>query len=320
MTANDLYDSTIIGGGPAGLSAAMMLGRARRRILIVDDESPRNRFTQHMHAVVGFDGAAPDELRRRGRLELAQYDVTFVTSSTTRVDDDGDRLRVQTDAGSYATRTLINATGAVDELAPIDGLAQLWGSRILHCPYCHGWEVRDKRIAVIATALMGLFQAELLRQWTSTLTAFIADAGAVDETAIERMKARGTQVNAEPVERISRRADGALDIVTRDGVATTVDAVFTGSTLIPRDLGLPDALERTSTGFLVVDGNGRSNHPRIWSAGNAANPYANVPMSMGNGSAVGGAVNLALVEEDSALVLSAAAEELPAIACNYASA
>lgn len=317
-----LYDSVIVGAGPGGLSAAMMLGRARRRVLVIEDATPRNRFASHMHAVLGFDGAPLEELGRRARLELTQYDVTFVRGTATAVESDADHLVVHTSTGTFRTRTVVNAVGAADELAPIDGLRELWGKKVLHCPYCHGWEVRDKRLAVIATPLMGLFQAQLLRQWSATLTAFVADAGTADEAALRQMSDRGTVVNSSKVVSVGTRPDGAINITTEDGGITTVDAIFTGSTLVPRDSYLPQGLARTESGFLAVDEGGRTTHRQIWTVGNAASPYANVPMSMGNGSAVGGAVNLHLVERDTADAIAARSDEDSSghshpIACNY---
>lgn len=317
-----LYDTVIIGAGPGGLSAAMMLGRARRKVLVLDDGTPRNRFTSHMHAVIGFDGATPDELLRQGRLQLAQYDVTFAVATVTAVDDLSNILLVRASSKSFRTRTLISAAGARDELADIDGLHDLWGKKVLHCPYCHGWEVRDQRLAVIATQSMGLFQAELLRQWSPNLTAFIADAGIIDDTVLRRIEARGTAVNPERVTAVSTREDGTVDILTEDGGMTTVDAIFTGSTLAARDTYLPEILRRSESGFLELDGDGRTSHEKMWAAGNAASPYGNVPMSMGNGSAVGGAVSLALIEMDTAVVMQQIHENTgdtapPSIACNY---
>ncbi|ACZ31248.1 FAD-dependent pyridine nucleotide-disulphide oxidoreductase [Xylanimonas cellulosilytica DSM 15894] len=292
------FDTIVVGAGPGGLSAAMMLGRARRRVLVLDDDLPRNRFAHHMHAVLGFDGAPPEELRRRARLELNQYDVTFAPGHATEADASSDEVVVRTETGLHRGRTLINATGAADELAPIDGLADLWGRRVLHCPYCHGWEVRGKRLAVIATPAMGLFQAQLLRQWSTHLTAFVADAGTTDDATLMRMRALGTRVSTAPVTALAPRPDGAVDVCCADGSVTTVDAIFTGSVLAPRDTYLPQSLARLGTGFLELGSDGRTSHDRIWAVGNAAAPYANVPMSMGDGSAVGGAVNLFLVEED----------------------
>lgn len=300
LSPDQLFDTVIVGAGPAGLSAAMMLGRARRRVLLLDDGHPRNRFASHMNAVVGFDGAPPTELRRRGRAELTAYDVTVHDTRVVRVDSAEDRLTVHTAAGAIPTRSLVDASGAADELADIPGLAELWGDLVLHCPYCHGWEVREKRIAVIATPGMGLFQAQLLRQWTPSLTAFVAEAGDIDADARKRAVATGTAVDHRHVRRLARRSDGAADIVTDDDAVTVVDAVFTGSTLRPNDAYLPADLDRGPDGFLTLNPTGRSSHERIWAVGNAAMPFANVPMSMGSGSAVGGAVNLALIEEDAA--------------------
>ena len=188
-----------------------------------------------------------------------------------------------------------------DALPEIPGLAEHWGSRVLHCPYCHGWEVRGTRLAVIATNAMSPFQAQLIRQWSDSLTVFTAVSEPLDEEVRARLLARGTTLIPSPVTAVTQGADGALHVSTEDGATTTIDAIFLGTRLTPLDAFLPEDLERTTNdhgSFLTVDPAGRTSHPRIWAAGNLTNMHANVPMSIGSGSAVGGALNADLMMED----------------------
>ena len=138
------WDVIIVGGGAAGLSAALTLGRARRRVLVVDAGEPRNRFASHMHGVLGHEGLDPADLLRRGREEASVYGVAFVSDLVVGIDE-GDRgLSVQLAGGeTILARAVIVASGMTDELPDVDGLAEHWGTGVLHCPYCHGWEVRD---------------------------------------------------------------------------------------------------------------------------------------------------------------------------------
>lgn len=298
-------DVVIVGGGPAGLSAAQMLGRARRRTLVLDSESPRNRFAEHMHAVVGFDGLSPTDLRRRGRQEAEAYGVAFRAAHVDRVAEvDGGLEVFLADGASITTRALIAATGVTDRLAPIPGLAERWGRTVLHCPYCHGWEVRDRRIGVLATSPLSLHQIELVRQWSPEIVAFTAALGDPGDEVRERLHARGIRTVTEPVVEVV--GDGAeIDaVVTADGERTAIDAIFTGGTLEPHDgfladLGLARA-EGPVGSFIAADAVGATSHPRVWAAGNVVTPMGNVPLSMGAGSMAGAAVNGALVGADAA--------------------
>ena len=174
----DVWDAIVAGGGPAGLSAALMLGRARRRVLVIDAGSPRNRFAAHMHGVLGQEGVAPGELLERGRAEAASYGVQFASASVEQVERRPGGLQVTaSDGATRFTRALVVATGLRDELPGIPGLAERWGVTVLHCPYCHGWEVRDQHLGVLTTSPTGLHQAELIRQWSDRVTVFTPGLG-----------------------------------------------------------------------------------------------------------------------------------------------
>ncbi|MDF2555759.1 MAG: hypothetical protein K0R60_1654, partial [Microbacterium sp.] len=305
------HDVVIVGAGPAGLSAAQMLGRARRRTLVVDSDSPRNRFAEHMHAVVGFDGTAPAELRRRGRDEAGAYGVGFRTARVERVGEiDGGLEVVLAGDERLTTRALLIATGVIDHLPDIPGLAERWGRTVLHCPYCHGWEVRDRRIGVLATSPMSLHQIELLRQWSPDVVAFTAAAGELGDDVHERLHARGIRTVASPVVAVTGPDDAAEEadggaigaVLTADGQRVAIDAIFTGGQLEPHD-GFVAALDLARAdgpvgSFIAVDAAGATSHPLVWAAGNVVAPMANVPLSMGAGSMAGAAINGALVARD----------------------
>ena len=292
----------MIGGGPAGLSAALMLGRAGRRTLVLDAGQPRNRFAAHMHGVLGNEGTPPADLLARGRTEAAGYGVAFADDTVEKVDVTDSTVAVATTgSGIWVARALIVATGLTDDLPEIPGLAQQWGRRVLHCPYCHGWEVRDQRLGVLAMPPMGLHQAELVRQWSAHLVVFTAALGPLDAEAERRLRARGVELISEPVVEIADDGE-CLAVRTADGRSVPVDAVFTGGTPRPHDGFLAHlGLARTDTSlgsFLAVDPAGRTSNERIWAVGNVVNPTGNVPLSIGAGAMTGGAVNGALVTED----------------------
>lgn len=329
------WDVIVVGGGAAGLSAALMLGRARRRVLVVDAGEPRNRFAAHMHGVLGHEGVDPLELLRQGREEVQEYGVTVRTGSVTRVDDDeAGGLTVEfTDSVRATARALVVASGQTDELPQIPGLREFWGTSVLHCPYCHGWEVRGSRIAVLGTSAMSAHQAQLVRQWTHDLvflTAGIGGSGAepdsgpraeldagldagLDAEVVARLRARDVTIEQTPVARILSEGGRLSGVRLADGREIALDAIFAAPTARPHDQFLDGLdLERTTTPMgtaLAVDQFGATTHPRIWAAGNVTNPGATVPVSMAAGSMAGGMVNMALVNEDFDRALAAQAAE-----------
>lgn len=324
ITATTTWDAVVIGGGAAGLSAAQSLGRSLRRTLVIDAGSPRNRFASHMHNVLGLDGTPPAQLLARGREEAERYGVTFREGSVRAVRD-GSAPEGEPGSGSPSTvqielvggetidaRALLVATGLRDALPPIPGLAEHWGSGVLHCPYCHGWEVRGRRLAVMTTSPLGLHQAKLLRQWTDDLVVFSAGSGALDAETERAFTARDVAIEPDPVAEIVGDGSRVTSVRTESGREVAVDAVFTASEMVPHDDFLAElALERAESpmgGFLAVDAMSRTSHPRVWAAGNVVNPWASVPMVMGAGAFAGAAVNAALVEEDFARAADEPAE------------
>jgi thioredoxin reductase/SAM-dependent methyltransferase len=301
----DVWDAVIIGGGVAGLSAAQMLGRARRRTLVIDGGAPRNRFAAHMHGVLGHDGVDPAELLARGRAEAAAYGVEVVVGEVATVHDTAeDGLRVVlTDGREERTRALLVATGVRDDLPDIPGLAPLWGRSVLHCPYCHGWEVADRRLGVLATSPASVHQMELIRQWSSDVTAFTALAEPLPAEVTARLLARSIRIVSSPVRSLVVDNDDLSAVTDAEGVDHPVDALFVAPapTIDVRflsDLALVRAEQPGAP--LAVDALGATSHPRVWAAGNVTVPFGNVPLSMGAGSMAGAAINAALVAEDAA--------------------
>ncbi|MBB2975214.1 thioredoxin reductase/SAM-dependent methyltransferase [Microbacterium endophyticum] len=300
---NTSWDTIIIGGGAAGLSAALMLGRARRRTLVIDSGAPRNRFADHMHGVLGHDGISPADLIARGRAEVARYGVEVVSGEVSRVDAGEASVTVVYGPGASATaRSVIIATGLADELPDVAGLAERWGKGVLHCPYCHGWEVRDGRLGVLLTSPMALHQAELVRQWSSTEIVFTGLIGGIDDDAAHRLRARGVEIVTEPVVEVFGEGRAVAGVRLESGTTVPLDALFVASMPRPIDGFVSHlGLSRTDSpvgSFLATDAVGTTSHPRIFAAGNVVDPRATVPMAMGAAAGVGAAVNAMLVQED----------------------
>ncbi len=304
------WDVVVIGGGPAGLAAALMLGRSRRRVLVIDAGSPRNRFATHMHGVLGNEGVEPAELLARGRAEVAEYGVRVIEGRVERVyltehaphlgasstaQNNAGGVRVETsDGATYDARAALVATGLTDELPETPGLASRWGTTVLHCPYCHGWEVRDQRLGVLLTSPLGLHAPELVRQLSEHVTVFAAGVE-VDDATRHRLAARGVRLIDAPVTEVSGKVPAIDAVHTADGARHRIDALFTMAQPRTHENFLAHlGLARNETPFgsyLAVDQAGKSSDPRIWAAGNVTGPMANVPMSIAAGTMAGAALN-----------------------------
>jgi len=205
------YDVIIVGGGAAGLSAALMLVRARRRVLVVDARAPRNAKAGHMHGYLSRDGMPPLELLERGRDEVLSYGGVVVTDYVEKAERSEEGFHVTLASGCDATgRQLLVATGLTDVLPDVPGLAELWGTDVHVCPYCHGWEVQDGMLATLATGPFSTHHTLLLRQWTDDLVYFL---NGHELDAADRMKltARGVRIEERLVRRVVGGGDGGGD-------------------------------------------------------------------------------------------------------------
>lgn len=305
---SETWDAIVVGGSAAGLSAALLLGRALRRVLVIDDGQPRNRFAAHMHGVLGWEGESPTDLLQRAREDVAHYDVTIRAGRVTTVAADEQSVTVTLDDGATATgRALVVATGLTDVMPDLPGFAPRWGTGVLHCPYCHGWEVRGKRLGVLAMSPMSLHQSQLIRQWSSDLTVFAGgiggDAGIdIDPATRARLHSRGVRIVEEPVVEILGDGDAISGVRLADGQVVEVDALFAGPRARPNDEFLAaldlDRADNPVGSFIAVDEFGKTSHPLVYAVGNVINPALTVPMSIGSAAMTGGMVNMSLVTRE----------------------
>ncbi|WP_166389147.1 NAD(P)/FAD-dependent oxidoreductase [Nocardioides ochotonae] len=313
------HDVVVIGGGAAALSGALALGRSRRSVLVLDAGEPRNAPAAHAHNYLGREGVPPRELLAIGREEVAQYGVQVLEARVAGVRTrDGDDLAftVTTDDGrEHSARRVLVATGLVDVLPDVPGLAERWGRDVLHCPYCHGWEVRGQRVVVLATGPMATHQALLFRQLTEHVTVVVADPAAhPGQDDLERLAARGIAVLSDPpVEVLS--IDGVLSgLRLASGEVLACDAVVVsprfearadflaplGLTAEPFEAGgvlLGTAVPAGPTGATAV--------PGVWVAGNVADPTAQVIAAAAAGLRAGAMINADLVEEETRAAVAA---------------
>ncbi len=296
-TQTQKYDVVIVGGGAAGLNAALVLGRARRRVAVVDGGAPRNAPASHVQGFLSRDGMPPAELLAAGRAEVAAYGVDLLDDQVLEIEA-GFIVRLATGRVLQARRILV-ATGAHDELPEIPGLRERWGRDLLHCPYCHGWEVRDQPLGVLGTHPAAVLHAQLVRQWSDDVVFFVYS---YDLTPTERaeLDARQIRVVEGEVARLVVDADRLIGVELADGQLIERAAVFIRPAIVPHADGLLAGLgcEVDETGFVTVDASGRTNTVGVWAAGNVADPRAQVVTAAGAGSAAAIAINADLVEED----------------------
>jgi len=291
------YDVVVVGGGAAGLSAALVLGRARRRVAVIDAGAPRNAPAGQMYGFLSRDGLPPADLLHLGRDEVARYGVELVDAQVVAIDP-GFTLRLAS-GRSLTARQILIATGAHDELPDIAGARERWGRDFLHCPYCHGWEVRDEPIGVIGTGPGSAEHAHLLRQWSDDIVYF-AHTSLVTADERATLGARGIPVVDGLVERLSIVDDHLAAVQLTDGRTVPRTAVFIRPTVRAHKDGLLESLGCAfdETGFVSVAATGETSVPGVWVAGNAANPRAQVISAAGEGSAAAIAINAHLVAED----------------------
>ena len=294
------YDVAVIGGGAAGLSAALVLTRARRRVVVIDAGEPRNAPAAHMQGFLSRDGLPPAELLAAGRDEVASYGGHLVPGTVTSVRPrDRGGFEVGTADGDVVTaRRVLVTTGLRDEVPDVPGVRERWGRDLLHCPYCHGHEVRDQPLGVLGGTPEAVEHALLVRQWSSDVVYF-GHTGTLTPTDRERLLARAIGVVEGPVARLVVEDDRLRGVELDDGRVVPRDAVFVRPAFVPHDDLLTQLGCAThDQGWVVADPTGRTSVAGVWVAGNAVNPRAQVITAAGEGSAAAIAINNDLVADD----------------------
>jgi thioredoxin reductase len=310
-SGSNTYDVVVIGGGAAGLSAALVLSRARRRVVVVDSGRPRNAPAAQIRGFLGSDGLPPIELLAAGRAEVAGYSGRLlagaVTDITPRTGTRDDRRRFAVDINgqrSLCGRRILVTTGLRDVLPDVPGVRERWGTDVLHCPYCHGYEVRDQPLGVLGGGVDAIAHAHLVRQWSDNVV-FFNDGGSLTADQREQFAARAIGVVDAPVARLVVEDDRLTGVELVDGRIVPRRAVFVRPGFVPHDNAL-EALgcAMDDDGWATVDSVGRTSVPGVWAAGNAVNPRAQVITAAGEGSTSAIAINNDLVDEDLQVALA----------------
>ena len=294
------YDVVVIGGGAAGLSAALVLSRARRKVLVVDSGTPRNAPAAHMHGFLSRDGLPPGELLDIGRDEVKGYGGEIIEGAVAELVRCGTSgfWVLLSDGQRISARRLLVATGLRDELPDIPGLRDRWARDVLHCPYCHGYEVRDQRLGVLGGSPDTIRYAQIVRQWADDVV-FFAPTGTLTVAERSQLVARAIGIVEGTVQRILVEHDHLCGVELDDGRTIRRGVLFVPPRFVPNnDLLVGLGCDIDEDGWVVIGANGHTSVTGVWVAGNVANPRAQVITAAGEGSAAAIAINGDLVDED----------------------
>lgn len=291
-----MFDAIVVGGSYAGLSAALQLARARRHIAVVDAGLRRNRFADTSHGFLGQDGKSPQAIVDEARQQILAYpNVQWINGLAEAAEKRrDDHFSVTTSGTTIQAKRLVLATGVVDVLPAIEGLAERWGRSVFHCPYCHGYELNNGRIGVLATGPMAAHQAVMLPDW-GTVTLFLNGAFEPDETQLRLFAERGIEVERTPVVRLS----GAATVELADGRKLEMHGLFTMSatrmaSTVARQLGCE--FDEGPTGpFIRRNEFMQTTVVGVYACGDAARMFGNVAISVGDGAIAGAFAHRSMV-------------------------
>lgn len=296
-----IYDVVVVGGGSAGLSAALLLGRSRRRVLVSDTGKTRNAVAKESHSFFTRDGIAPDELARIGREQLRPYETVefrFVGVKTAKAQTKG--FEVLLDDGTQVTsRKLLLATGVIDEIPEIEGFKELWGTSIFHCPYCHGWEVRDQPLALYGNGAVGFELAELLKGWSNDLVLCTDGTATLSEDERKLLSKNKISIREERIARVAGKNGQLENIVFANGEMLARKAIFfrpkqLQHSVLAKQLGC----EFTDFGTVKVDDFAQTSVSGVYASGDMIHPLQQVAFAVSRGALAAIGINRALLQED----------------------
>ena len=300
MMERKIFDVIIIGGSYSGLAAGMALGRASKQVLIIDSGKPCNRQTPHSHNFLTQDGKTPAAIARLGKEQVQMYDtVHFFNGLATHGRKTDNRFEIAVATGEvFLADKLIFATGIKDVMANIDGFSACWGVSVLHCPYCHGYEVRNEITGILGNGEYGYEFARLISNWTKDLTLFTNGPSTLSAEQIEKLKKHQIQLVEMEIEKLEHTHGYIQHILFKDGTKTSVKAIYTRAAFeqhcqIPQTLGC----ELTEEGYIKIDPFGETTVHGIYACGDNISPMRTVANAVAMGTAAGIAVSKKLIFE-----------------------
>lgn len=300
MKQEKKYDIIIVGGSYAGLAAAMALGRALRKVLVIDSGNPCNQQTPHSHNFLTNDGKTPKEIAGIARQQVQQYKtVDFLNGfvSSGRKTETGFVVETETNE-TYAAKKIVFATGIKDSMPAIPGFAECWGISVLHCPYCHGYEVRHQKTGILANGNDAVELATLISNWTDDLTVYTNGKSTLSEEQVQKLQQHNIHINQNEIEKLEHNKGYVERILFKNGANATVKAIyarlpFVQHSSVPQMLGC----ELTPEGYIKIDPAQRTNVPGIFACGDNTTRMRTVANAVAMGTTTGMMLNKELIEE-----------------------
>jgi thioredoxin reductase len=292
------YEVLIIGGSNAGMSAAMTLGRSLRDVLIIDNGSPCNRQTPHSHNFLTRDGATPAFLSAVAKEQVLFYTtVQWLDETVSRVEEVDDGFGVNTSGGlQFHAKKLILATGVTDEMLPIPGFAESWGISVLHCPYCHGYEVRKEELAVVSNGEMALEFMQLIRQWSPRIQLLTNGNPTLTKEQMALLEKSGIPVNSSPIKEIFQKDGYLYQVQLEDGSLIPLKAIFARVPFSQSPIVHQLGLSMNEQGYILVNPFQQSSQPNVFAAGDCTTPMRSVSTAVAQGTMAGAAINKFLLD------------------------
>lgn len=295
------FDVIIIGGSYAGLAAAMALGRALKKVLIIDNGKPCNRQTPHSHNFLTNDGKTPAEIAALANLQVRRYDtVKFFNGAAMNGTKTEEGFQIQVESGeTFAAKKLIFATGIKDLLPAIDGLAACWGISVIHCPYCHGYEVRDEKTGILGNGDMAFDFTRLISNWTKVLTVFTNGTSTLTIGQIEKLQQHQIKIVEKEIERLEHSNGYLQNIIFKDGSKSSINAIYAPSPFeqhckIPESLGC----ELTEEGYIKIDSFQETSIKGVFAIGDNATKMRTVANAVAMGTTAGMMISKKMILEE----------------------
>ncbi len=302
------YDVIIIGGSFAGLSAAMALGRALRNVLIIDSGWPCNRQTPHSHNFITQDGNKPGEVGDKARSQVLKYPSIKLLNelavsgqlTASLSDDQSAGFIIRTESGQeFKAKKLIFASGVKDIMPGIPGFSECWGISVVHCPYCHGYEVKHEKTGILANGDIAFHYARLLRNWTKDLIIFTNGKSTLSQEQTNKLRNHNISIIENEIEHLNHENGKLKEIVFKDNSAFPLGVLYSRPDFeqhcnIPETLGC----ERTEQGFIKVDAFHNTTVPNVFACGDNTSPMRSIANAVAAGNLTGAMVNNVLTEEE----------------------
>ena len=300
MAENNLYDVIIVGGSYAGLSAAMSLGRSLRKVLVIDSGKPCNRQTPHSHNFITHDGHTPQEIAAQAKAQVEKYStVTFYSGLATKGVKTGNGFEIQAEAGDkFEAKKLVFATGMKDIMPDIKGFAECWGISVVHCPYCHGYEIRDKNTGIIANGDAAYHYTQLVANLTKQVTVFTNGESTFTEEQAAGLAKHNIAIVEKAIDSIVHDNGQIKHVVFKDGSTHALDALYNRPDMVQHcDIPAQLGCEMTEHGFIMTDNMQKTTVPGVFTCGDNATQMRAVAAAVASGNLAGAMVNHELVHE-----------------------